>query len=601
MHSNNHNCLIQAQNLIEQEAYQEAISILQELEKKLTSQDLPMHEKLMLKVLEKYKRLKTLEQKDKDSLELGLLYLSFDKQEAAQVLFAEKYQLNPSKFLAEIKQLSHELQKNIFNILGHFNYLYNAEQALYWFNKELEVEPSSVNAFLAISELNFMRGEIKLAINNAKNAIASFQKDSTNLTILASIVDNLIMMMHYDPDCSLEDIYKISINYVECLPPSNNTCHFDNFKHLELSSKKDKLRVGFISGDLRKHALYYWLKNFLKDTNFQSIEIFLYHNQVEDSCSEYYKSQAQNWRNIYTMVDEAVYSLIQEDKIDVLIDLSGHTKDNRLSLFKLKPSPVQVTWLGQAGPLGVPEIDFMFTDAYQVEPEEEKFYTERVKRFKGFIAPYSYEEKAAHKSIQQEIPFYRNGFISFGSANGLIKTNTKVLETWSLILKEVPNSKLFLKNRSLDDPSTKDKIHDFFLSQNITKERIILSGLEERDDYLNFYNQLDLALDPFPIGGGTTSLDTLSMGVPIMTLKGKHFAHRCTFSINKNLGLEHLISENHSEYINKTILLAKAPHLIQESRNYILKNFKSSKICNMSEFVQEFENNIREIWEETIQ
>ena len=171
--------------------------------------------------------------------------------------------------------------------------------------------------------------------------------------------------------------------------------------------------------------------------NFKALEIFLYHNASEDTYSEQYQSQVKNWRNISNLNDHEVFTLVQKDKIDILIDLSGHTRFNRLGLFALKPSPLQITWLGQSGPMGLPQIDYMLVDENQVKVDEEQFFTEKVERLNGFIAPYSFTEEEAHKNLVREIPFWKNGYISLGSANGLTKMNHEVLITWSEILKKI--------------------------------------------------------------------------------------------------------------------------------------------------------------------
>jgi predicted O-linked N-acetylglucosamine transferase (SPINDLY family) len=591
--------LLESETLIQKEEYALAIRNLQYIEPYLEASNTIRHQTMMLQILSIYERMKTLRENRILSLEHILLCYKFGKLTEAEALI-KTYHQNNSKglniFLDDLKKLSAKEQQIIFNLLGHSYYSEDMLLALFFFEKELEINPESANANHAISELNFLQGNIDKAIEHIKTSI---NIEPENI----SASDNLIMMLHYTNSVSLKEIYQESLKYLpRCFPQIQNTkLNSENFRHLDLSPSRNSLRIGFVSGDFRKHALYYWLKDFLKDLNFQTLELFLYQNASEDTYSEEYKSQVKNWRNISGLNDEEAFTLIQKDKIDVLVDLSGHTSLNRLGLFALKPSPLQITWLGQSGPMGLPQIDYMLVDENQVNIDEEQFFTEKVERLNGFIAPYSFTEKDAHKNLLREIPFWKNGYISLGSANGLTKMNHEVLMTWSEILKKIPKSKLYLKNKCLADTRIQDRIMSFFTKEGIDSERIIIKGFEERDSYLNFYNQLDFALDPFPVGGGTTSLDTLSMGVPILTIYGQHLGHRFTSCMNKSLNLNDLICLNREEYIDKAIALAREPAKIQTLRNHILDNFKYSEICDIKNFVNKFEKTIYSLWEKESQ
>jgi predicted O-linked N-acetylglucosamine transferase (SPINDLY family) len=591
--------LLESETLIQREEYALAIRSLQYIEAYLEAHNAIKHQAMMLQILSIYERMKTLKENNILSLEYILLCYKFGKLEEAETLIKTYHQKNSKDlniFLDDLKKLNDKEQQIIFNLLGHSYYSEDMLFALFFFEKELEVNPESANAHHAISELNFRQGNIDKAIEHIKTSITI---EPENI----SASDNLIMMLHYTNSVSLEEIYQESLKYLpRCFPQIQNIkLAPEHFRHLDLSPSRNLLRVGFVSGDFRKHALYYWLKDFLKDLNFPALEIFLYQNASEDTHSEEYKSQVKNWRNISGLNDTEAFTLVQEDKIDVLVDLSGHTSLNRLGLFALKPSPLQITWLGQSGPMGLPQIDYMLVDENQVKIDEEQFFTEKVERLNGFIAPYSFTEKDAHKNLLREIPFWKNGYISLGSANGLTKMNHEVLMTWSEILKKIPKSKLYLKNKCLADTRIQDRIMSLFTKEGIDSERIIIKGFEERDSYLNFYNQLDFALDPFPIGGGTTSLDTLSMGVPILTIYGQHLGHRFTSCMNKSLRLDDLICLSRKEYIDKAVALASNPEKIQTLRNHIIDNFKHSEICDIKNFVNKFEKTIYSLWEKKSQ
>ena len=530
-------------------------------------------------------------------IKLGLLYYKFGDIKKANEIF--------TKSIDEIS--SHTVSNSdlikIYNSLGHHFYDHEAEKAIYFFEQELGINNHPINALSALSELYFFQGEIFKANEYAKASVKAIRKETDNLT-KTSLYNNLIMIMHYNPAASLEELSLTAQHfYQNCIIPEirkNKVLNgSDTFvkaaNHKSLRTVKSKINIGFVSADFRKHALYYWFKDFLKDENFLSSNIYLYQNSAEDEISEIYKKQVKNLRNISNQSDSETYHQIKKDEIDILVDLSGHTAGNKLSLFALKPAEVQITWLGQSGPMGLPEIDYMLSAEYFVENKEEKYYQEKISRLAHYYAPYSYHEVEAHKNINPKIPYAKNQFISFGSANSLIKTNSEVIDTWIQILKGVPKSKLFLKNRFLNDSSIKNKIQAKFANAGLSEERIRLSGSDERNSYMNFYNQIDIALDPFPLGGGTTSLDALSMGIPIITLYGKHAAHRNTYALNMNLGLDVLCSFSKEEYINKAITLAEKPLQIQSYRDFILKNFKQSNICNIKDFTKEFEAHLKSL------
>jgi len=593
----NYDSLLESERYIQKEEYIKAVQILQSIESSLDSSELIKHQEMMLKILSIYEKLKIFEREETISLEHILLKYKFGKIKEAEDL-TSKYALQYNR--AELHNLignNFDLNKNdqaiFFNLLGHAHYERDMEIALLCFDQELKLNPKSTNAHQAISELNFLQGNIDEAIDHIREVI---KIDPSN----TSARDNLIMMMHYTDNVSIKEIYQEALQYLaKCFPERQHIkFQLNNYQTLNLSPDRNHLRVGFVSGDLRKHALYYWLKDFLKDDNFKSLEIFLYHNTIEDKYSEEYKSQVINWRNISKNSDEEAFKLIQEDRIDVLIDLAGHTRFNRLGIFALKPAPLQITWLGQSGPMGVPQIDYMLVSENQVKTNEERFFTEKVEYLKGFLAPYSFTEQEAHRNLKKEIPFFKNTYISFGCANGLSKINKKVLMTWSEILKAVPNSKLFLKNRSLNDSSVRENIISFFENENINRERIVIEGFEERESYLNFYKQLDLALDPFPVGGGTTSLDSLSMGVPILSLYGKHLGHRFGACMNYCLDINKLVCFNEKEYIQRAIELAQNPEELQKIRSKIIENFRNSELCNIKNFVSKFETVILKLWKQ---
>ena len=253
------------------------------------------------------------------------------------------------------------------------------------------------------------------------------------------------------------------------------------------------------------------------------MKIFAYSNSFHnDAVTQRLKACCDDWHSIAGISDEIVSEKIREDGIDILIDLSGHTMYNRLPLFAWKPAPVQVTWLGYFATTGVTAIDYLLADPWTLPESEESKFHRKDYTLAGNEALLYAPGRASSQSAS--LPALSNGHITFGCFNTLTKMNDEVVELWSQVLHAVPNSKLFLMANQLREPSVQQETTKRFLDHGIDEERLILKGGVPRGDYLATYHQVDIALDPFPYCGGTTSVEALWMGVPVLTLGRRAFS-----------------------------------------------------------------------------
>lgn len=450
--------------------------------------------------------------------------------------------------------------------------------------EEIQIHPASTNAYRMIGSCLARIGDVKAGIEYTKKQLEITPNCNTSRS-------NLLTFIQYLPDIAHEEIKQVALDYYKY-------CCEDKIKDIkayEFKQKKDlKLKLGFVSGDLRKHAVYYWVKEFFAHLyNEEDIEIYCYSNNKEDECSEKLKKSITKWHNIMNLKDKEVADLIYEEKIDILFDLSGHTAKNRLDIFLYKAAPIQVTWLGQSGPMGLPQIDYMLSTDYLVRDGEEYHYTEKVYKLANCFAPYGTEFNDVEI---KESPYKKNGYITFACFNNLMKVSPRVLETWVKILKQVPNSRLHLKSHPFDDPIVVNKYTKFFMERGIEEERIILEPYDtDRTKYMLKYNEVDIALDPYPVGGGTTTNDLLYMGIALISLEGKRMCHRISSSMLKLIDCNELIAMNEEEYIQKAVDLANDTSRIDLYKKTLREKYLNSPQVNSYQFSQDFIKACKEI------
>jgi protein O-GlcNAc transferase len=465
----------------------------------------------------------------------------------------------------------------------------NLTKALACFNKEIELDPQSELAYGMLGVVYSAMGEPEQAIE--------YQKKQIEFNPYNAVAhNNLIMHLHYSLEHSPEETLVAANNFYKTFFPELATqkqIKYD-FSHLDLSPTKPNLNIGFVSGDFKKHALFFWLRGLFADLNKESLKIFCYCNNIEDEASLLWKEEVYQWTNIKQLNDKDVAELIKKDRIDILVDLSGHTALNRLGLFAQKPSPVQVTWLGQTGPMGLPQIDYMISDPYLVFEGEENQYIEKVFRLPKTFAPFT----APDQDIPVlEAPCKTNGYITFGSFNNFLKINKYVLEAWAELLLKFTDSKLLIKSKIFCDEIQENRIMGFFKDKGIKTDRLILEKHDtNKVKYLEAFNRIDISIDPFPLGGGTTTHDTLWMSTPIINIKGGRMSHRISSSILHNAGFPEFVVNSKEEYINKAISLAMDKEAISNYKKNIRQKYLASCICDTQEFARDLENSFREMW-----
>ena len=356
----------------------------------------------------------------------------------------------------------------------------------------------------------------------------------------------------------------------------------------------ERLRIGYVSGDFRAHSVAYFFKPLLQNHNSHVVETFCYYNNnFIDKITNNIMTTCDHWRSIFGIPDSEIFKIIRKDKIDILVDLSGHTGKNNLLVFAQKPAPIQVTWLGYPNTTGLSSIDYRFTDII-ADPigEADDLHSEKLLRLPNGFLCFQGNEKVLSKSNP---PQTHHDYITFGSFNNLSKITPEVIDVWSKILNLIPKSHLILKCRKLKH--NKDYYYELFKNKGIDKDRIQLyEHLPSTSDHLELYNSVDIGLDPFPYNGATTTCEALWMGVPVITLLGDRHAGRVGASILTNVGLKDFIARDIDSYINLAVKMSANTKKLKEIRMTLRRQMQESLLCDARSFAGNVEASYKDMW-----
>jgi len=353
------------------------------------------------------------------------------------------------------------------------------------------------------------------------------------------------------------------------------------------------LRLGYVSGDLRRHPVGFFMAGPLAHHDRARFDVVVYNAGSADAYTELLRHAHHTWRDIRTVGDRDAAQLIRADAIDILVDLAGHTSGNRLTLFAMKPAPVQITAGGHTGTTGCAAIDYLVSDRYETPEGAEQGFAEGLIRMPGGYVCYAPPETAPEVG---PLPAARTGTITFGCFNNIAKLNNELASVWARVLAAVPNSRLLLRAGPLDEPATAQHVRRIFTDSGVPPERLALAGGADHTTFLGFYNDLDIALDPFPYSGGLTTLEALWMGVPVVTLAGATFAGRHSLSHLTNAGLGELVAHTRDEYVAIGQTLARSLERLADLRRGMRVRLRASPLLDASGYTQALEAAYREAW-----
>ena len=357
----------------------------------------------------------------------------------------------------------------------------------------------------------------------------------------------------------------------------------DKFKK---TNKKKKIKIGFLSQDFKTHSVTFFLKETLKYANKNDFELHALSNLNEkeyDQITFNLKTIFFKWHDLSNLSDLDFIKYTRSLELDIIIDLSGHTYNNRINCLRSRCAPIQVSWLGYCNSLGIKNMDYLIADPNLIQKNEEKLYQEKILYMPNIWNAY------CRPTDLPKLNNKKKNLFTYGSFNNFQKISSSTIKTWSGIIKK-GDSILILKNSvSTNEKRANEILLNKFANEKVdTNKIIILDTKNNFKEHLKCYNKIDLALDTFPYPGVTTSFEAISMGVPVLTMKGFNFNSRCGESINLNLNLRMLIAKNEDDYIDKAIQIQKDRNKLVEIKEEMKLNFENSPVFNSKDFSASF-------------
>lgn len=504
-----------------------------------------------------------------------------------------------------------------YRVLGKFYKEMNREQqAVTVFERALELEPEEVSTICAVArgyrEIGqfeksieaytkafsldpnlwpalYTRAEIYLHCGHIDKALADYELVSKNQALDAKSYSSYLFALSFTTSLSAAQVFDEHVRYDKLF---GSGLYGEIEREITDSTPDRLLRVGYVSPDFNYHVVSIFIEPILQQHDRNKFEIFCYHiNNVKDEKTVRLAELSDHWLDADAMTSEQIANKIIEDKIDILVDLAGHTSNNRLEIFARKPAPIQITWLGYISTTGLKAMDYRIVDQFS-DPvgASERFHSEQLLRLPH--TQWCFKNTTEGFEVS-ELPALKNGFITFGSFNRYSKISTKILNLWLRLLATIPNSHLVM----IDVPDCElSNISNLFNAHHIDLSRVQFHGRTKYEVFRTLHQQVDIALDTHPYSGGTTTCESLWMGVPVLTLTGETSVSRSTSSLLQNLGLSDCIASNEEDYIQNAIKVTQNLTVMSELRRSLREKLGASPVMDSARFTRDLENAYREVW-----
>lgn len=365
--------------------------------------------------------------------------------------------------------------------------------------------------------------------------------------------------------------------------------------HENIPDPERRLRIGYVATDFRTNSAPTIFGTMLFDYDRSRFDVYAYSNETKTTAlTERFQQNVTAWRNIFGMSDDEVVDLIRQDKIDILVDLAGHSGRNRLPVFAKKPAPIQVTAWGYSTGTGIKAIDVLFSDPVLIPPEEKPLYAEQVRYLPIFFSYYPCQTPPEVGTL----PALTNRYITFGTFTRMEKVTDETYRAWAAVLLAVPGSRMLFKNAEMDHQSARERVTGYFIRAGVEAERLIFQGRTRWDEHMAAFNQIDIALDTFPQGGGVTTLEGISMGVPLVTLRWPTFGGRMGASILGVLGLSDWVAETPEQYVEIARQKAQDIAALAELKGQLRGRLKSSIVGDTRAYARIVEQEYLKLWHE---
>jgi predicted O-linked N-acetylglucosamine transferase (SPINDLY family) len=474
-----------------------------------------------------------------------------------------------------------EAHNNLGNALIDVGQLYAAMQS---YRRAIELKPNFAEAH------NNLGGTLK-DTGQFEASIASYRRAVELRPDYFEAHSNLLFTLSYTASTTPAAYLAEALRYGASVT-NKVTRQFDSWL---CAPQPQRLRIGFVSGDFCNHPVGYFTESLLAQLVALRVELFAYSsNPKQDELTARIRPHFTTWRDVYSLSEEQTAQRIHQDGIHILIDLAGHTAKNCLPAFAWKPAPVQFSWLGYFASTGVDAMDYLLADQHILPVADEGHFSEVIWRLPNSYLCFT----PPNIPIQTgNLPALANGHVTFGSFNNLTKMNEAVIGLWARVLLAVPESRLFLKTKQLNDAQVCDTVRAQFAAHGVNAERLLLEGASPRAELLAAYQRMDIALDPFPYPGGTTSVEALWMGVPVLTRCGDRFLSHMGESILHNAGLPDWIARNDDDYVTKAAAHAADLNKLAALRAGLRQQVLASPLFDAPCFAANFEQALWGMWQ----
>jgi protein O-GlcNAc transferase len=532
---------------------------------------------------------------------LGSIYFSIQDRDLAQYFYGMALEISPN-------------DPDLNNQMGVVNTeLRYTDKAIYYYKKGIENYKNahiSIDKDMLIASMYMNMGLAYCYECNFEEAINSYNKALQYKPRLSLAYQNKLLDLNYishliDDPMYVSKLHKnINKIYETVISDYKVGCPNYKVKKEVLSSKTleqlkksgTKIRVGFVSGDFICHPVSYFLSSVLKNFDDELFEIYLYSVKVIKLDNLYTKCKCRVVKNTSP---QNFKKMIQEDNIDMLFDMSGHTGDNRLDTFVLKPAPIQISYCGYPNTSGIRSIDYRLTDKFCDSDKSQKYFQEKLVFLQNCFLSYTPSIGFDKMPELKDQPATKNGYITFGTFNRYNKINKNVIGAWKRILEEIPNARFVIKTKEFLTDKIRQDFLDSIGDKSILERVKIIEYSDTYTEHLPDYNEMDISLDTFPYSGTTTSCESLAMGVPVITLfdNVRHYhSQNVTTSLMINSNLNEYVTYSIDEYVEKAKYFANNLDKLKDLKKVVRKKFYDGHVCQDQEFVNDFQETLFQLY-----
>jgi len=447
----------------------------------------------------------------------------------------------------------------------------------------VSLRPELAAAWYNLGLLEFERARYAAAEAAYRRAIAAEPN-------AAAWQHSLLCLLNYAPGHDRREVLDAHLAWARRFPPPQR-------RHAVRARPRGAggLRIGYVSADFRGHSVAFFIGPVLAHHDRGRFEIFCYDNWARpDETTARLRPLVDHWRPVHALDDDALERLVRDDRIDLLVDLSGHTLGHRLAVFARRPAPVQATWIGYPQTTGLATIDYRITDSYLDPPgESDAFGSERLWRLPECAVCFLPPDEAPQPGAP---PCAARGTVTFGSINQYFKITDRVVAVWARVLAATPGARLRIVVEHGELPPVAAAARARFAAHGIAGERIDVRGRTDLAGFFRALGEIDIALDPFPYNGGTTTYQSLWAGVPVVTLAGHSPMARCGVMILSAVGLPELVAGNEDDYVSIAARLAGDPRRLQELRAGLRDRYRASPLHAAARFTRGLEDAYDAMW-----